>query len=696
MVTGSPAITSAASTTFTAGAAGSFTVTATGTPTPTLTESGALPTGITFTAGTNGTATLAGTPAATTGGTYPISLLATNASGKTTQAFVITVNRIPTITSPAALTETAGTAFTFTVASAAAPTAALTESGALPSGVTFTDNGNGTASIAGSAAVGTSTLTLKASNTAGSATQTFTLKVNAAGTSGANVPVFTSAASTTIAVNANFDFTVTTKASSQSATFTTNLSESGTLPPGVDFSNNGDGTADITGPATGGGVFPITITAKNSGGSTTQSFVLTVNGPPAITTAATQSATVGSTFGFTVKTSGYPLPALTETGALPAGLTFKDNGNGTATMSGTPDAGTGGAYPITISAKNASGTVTQAFTLTVLQPPSVTSASSATAVHGTAFSFKFVATGYPVPTITHTGTVAGLSWSNTGSGTFTLSGTPTTAGKYTLTVTATNSSGTTTQTFTLTVTEPEDGLRDDRVPRSARGPCTDGIGSFHRAGGQAQDVDRGVPHTRDGHGRARRVRRAGRGGPGPGGPVPSGLRPGRSGRRPPAGRGPGRRDPGPLHLHPGDLRRVRRRVPGPLDGVDRRGGQPERGQGRRRPGDLVPDARRPAPGGTGGSEPTRPGGRRSGRCAAEHGDHAEHPAATRAATTPRRSTSSQTAARAKTPSCHRWASSSPRGMADPAMAPMTADPAPTKNAWTRGSAAAGRSAPPRR
>jgi len=47
--------------------------------------------------------------------------------------------------------------------------------------------------------------------------------------------------------------------------------------------------------------------------------------------------------------------------------------------------------------------------------------------------------------------VSGLSWSNTGSGTFTLSGTPRTAATYTLTVTATNSAGKVTQTFTLTV-----------------------------------------------------------------------------------------------------------------------------------------------------------------------------------------------------------------------------------------------------
>ena len=452
VISGSLAITSAASATFTAGVAGSFTVTATGTTAPTITEGGTLPAGITFTAGAAGSATISGTPAATDSGTYDINLFATNAAGKTSQAFVLTVSQVPTITSPATATETAATAFTFTVSTTAYPTAALTETGTLPSGVTFKDNGNGTATIAGSAAAGTSTLTLKATNTGGSATQTFTLTIKAAGTSGANVPVFTSAASTSVAESATFDFTVTTVANSQSATFTTNLKESGKLPSGVSFSNNGDGTADITGPANTTGVFPITITATNSAGATTQSFVLTVTGPPTITTAAAETATVGSTFGFTVRTSGSPVPALTEAGSLPAGITFTDNGNGTATFAGTPDAGTGGLYAITISAANTGGTATQAFKLTVSQPPAITSASSASAVHGTAFSFVFVSTGYPVPTITHTGTVAGLTWSSASNGTITLSGTPKTAGTYTLTVTATNSGGSVKQTFTLTVT----------------------------------------------------------------------------------------------------------------------------------------------------------------------------------------------------------------------------------------------------
>ena len=39
-----------------------------------------------------------------------------------------------------------------------------------------------------------------------------------------------------------------------------------------------------------------------------------------------------------VTATGYPTALITETGALPAGLTFGDNGNGTALISGTPTA----------------------------------------------------------------------------------------------------------------------------------------------------------------------------------------------------------------------------------------------------------------------------------------------------------------------------------------------------------------------
>ena len=51
-------------------------------------------------------------------------------------------------------------------------------------------------------------------------------------------------------------------------------------------------------------------------------------------------------------TTGFPTAALSETGALPTGVTFVDNGDGTATLAGTPAAGTVGTYAMTITAAN--------------------------------------------------------------------------------------------------------------------------------------------------------------------------------------------------------------------------------------------------------------------------------------------------------------------------------------------------------
>ena len=440
------AITSAGSATATSGKAFSFTVTTTGTPTPTLTHAGTLPSGVTFTDNGNGTATLAGTPAATASGPYSITITARNSTGTASQAFTLTVANPPAITSAASIGETAGTAFSFTVTTTGYPTAALT-SGTLPTGAKFSDNGNGTGTLSGTIAAGTYSVPVTATNTGGTATQTITLTVRAAGTT---VPTFTSAAADTIQAGQAFTFTVTTNGYPTAGTTVTGT---GRLPGGVTDRNNRNGSATLSGTPTAAspGTYPITFTATNSSGTVTQSFVLTVTGPPGITSAASATATVGSAFSFTVKGTGSPTPALTEAGVLPQGLTWVDNGNGTAILAGTAGVGQGGVYNLTISAASASGTVTQAFTLTVRQAPSVISASTATATHGKAFTFTFTGAGYPVPNVTHTGTVRGLTYTNNGNGTATLSGTPTTAGTYTLTITARNSVGTATQTFTLTV-----------------------------------------------------------------------------------------------------------------------------------------------------------------------------------------------------------------------------------------------------
>ncbi len=97
---------------------------------------------------------------------------------------------------------------------------------------------------------------------------------------------------------------------------------------------------------------------------------ITIGTPPSITSANATTFTVGSVGSFSVTTTGTPNASLSEVGALPSGVTFADNGDGTATLSGTPAAGTGGTYPITITAANGlSPNATQSFTLTVDQAP---------------------------------------------------------------------------------------------------------------------------------------------------------------------------------------------------------------------------------------------------------------------------------------------------------------------------------------
>ena len=151
-------------------------------------------------------------------------------------------------------------------------------------------------------------------------------------------------------------------------------------------------------------------------------------------------------------TTGYPAPSLGETGTLPTGVTFVNNGNGTATIAGTPAAATGGVYPITITAVNGTGTTTQSFSLTVDQAPAVTSAASTSFSENTAGTFTVTTTGYPAASLSETGTLpAGVTFTAGAGGTATLSGTPAflTAGTYPITVAATNAASTTTQAFTL-------------------------------------------------------------------------------------------------------------------------------------------------------------------------------------------------------------------------------------------------------
>lgn len=93
-------------------------------------------------------------------------------------------NAAPSIVSANAVTFTVGAAASFTITATGSPTPSLHVSGSLPSGVTFTDGGSGSAALAGTPAAGAQgsyALNITAQNGVGSnAVQSFTLTVNPA------------------------------------------------------------------------------------------------------------------------------------------------------------------------------------------------------------------------------------------------------------------------------------------------------------------------------------------------------------------------------------------------------------------------------------------------------------------------------------------------------------------------------------
>ena len=81
----------------------------------------------------------------------------------------------------------------------------------------------------------------------------------------------------------------------------------------------------------------------------------TVNPPtsgqvaPIITSSAAPTFQKARPASFTVRASGNPAPALTYVGSLPDGMTFTDNGDGTASIAGTPSGSSSGVITVTAS-----------------------------------------------------------------------------------------------------------------------------------------------------------------------------------------------------------------------------------------------------------------------------------------------------------------------------------------------------------
>ena len=449
-----PAFTSPATLAVAIGTYSSFTVTTSGTPTPVVSAVGTLPSGLAFTANANGTATISGTPAVGTAGTYDLTLTASNGVGSATQTLVVSVaaSAAPKITSASSVELVAGSANTFTVSATGVPLPTLTESGALPPGVSFTANANGTATISGTpTGTGSYTVAIVATNGVGSpATQTLHITVGlASGTS------ITSASAVDLPLGVASHFTVTSH-----GTPTPTLTVSGTLPPGLVFTPGAGGTATISGTPAALGTFPVTVVATNGVGSpATQTLVITIvhAAGTAFTSRSSIAIRPGVSFRFYVTTTGSPAASITEAGTLPPGTTFKDLGSGVGLLAGTASASDVATYVVTLSAANGVGpSARQVLHIAVVRPapPAFTSTSTLQLTTRSHVRFVVTLTGAVPMQLTATGTLPlGVHLAPRENGTAIVYGAPdqSASGSYALTITASNPSGSATQTLHITV-----------------------------------------------------------------------------------------------------------------------------------------------------------------------------------------------------------------------------------------------------
>jgi uncharacterized repeat protein (TIGR01451 family) len=422
-VGGAPVITSGLSLAATVGTAFSYTLTATGSPTITLSVN-SLPAWASF---DSGTGVISGTP--TSAGTVSIGLRASNGVGVSNQTLVLTVDGPAVITSGLTASGTAGDPFTYSLtAEGTAPiTSTITN---LPAWLTF-DAQSGLASGTPPAG-GTFTATLGASNALGSDSKTLTITI-ASPPPSPTAPSINSALTASCSVGTACTYTITA-----SGQVPMTFSASG-LPSWASVDTS---TGVISGTPDASGSVSIGLGAINAIGSDSETLVLTVVQPATITSALTASGRVGTPFSYVLTATGSTPLTLSASG-LPSWASFSSL---TGEISGTPTAD--GVSSISLGASNVAGADNQTLVLTVRTAPDLTSALTADAVTGVAFSYVVTATGSNPLTFT-TGTLP--SWLSFNAGTRTLSGTPSAEGTVSVSLGVSNAAGSDSDTLLITI-----------------------------------------------------------------------------------------------------------------------------------------------------------------------------------------------------------------------------------------------------
>jgi hypothetical protein len=341
--------------------------------------------------------------------TYQLTLSATN--GNTTspvqQTFNIVVSPQLMITSPAQLNVTAGFPVNFLVTTTGSPAPSLSITPQLLSpGITFTDNGNGTATISGVPSFSISNECINncgitASSTQGTVTQAFAINLAAAPAASLGPPTYAT-------FIAGVPSSVTLSSIGASTPVSWSFPFDYAPPSWLSLTDNGNGTATLRGtpPLDTTTTLQVQVCPFALGSSFTVCgfpaiFPLTVLNIPVFRSPTTTSFTVGTqgTFDALVNqgTIGLvePLPAGLSFAPLGSLQCFTVNVDG-ACITGTPAVGTGGQYNLTLTDDaGAAGSATQSLTMNIYEGPQITSPNSAIFFTGMPGSFAVTTTGFP-------------------------------------------------------------------------------------------------------------------------------------------------------------------------------------------------------------------------------------------------------------------------------------------------------------
>jgi len=177
---------------------------------------------------------------------------------------------------------------------------------------------------------------------------------------------FTSSAVTSATVNQAYTYAVSVTGPAGSTLTIT----APTKPDWLTLTSTGSKTASLSGIPTSTGSFDVVLSVTDGTSTKTQPFTIVVAALEGLkfTSTPITTATVGSAYSYSINTSDAAHTSatisLTAT-TKPSWLALTDNGNGTATLSGTPSTSDAGSNSVTLSANDGFTTVTQTFTINV-------------------------------------------------------------------------------------------------------------------------------------------------------------------------------------------------------------------------------------------------------------------------------------------------------------------------------------------